>query len=123
MSSPRNLELATATAKDIGLPNIKVMKCDLASFASVREFCMKVIKEERKVDILVNNASAFSTKRVVTEDGQEMVFQVSQMFPPFSLVESFRVVKYFHDVAIRQQYFVITNLKSGLCCPSQFFMA
>ena len=98
MSSPRNLELATAAAKDIGLPNIKVMKCDLASFASVREFCMKVIKEERKVDILVNNASAFSTKRVVTEDGQEMVFQVSQMFPPFSLVESFMMLLFASNI-------------------------
>ena len=75
----RNPELARNAAKDIGLPNIKVMKCDLASFASVREFCKQVDKEEKKVDILVNNAAAFSTTRVITEDGQEMVFQVNHL--------------------------------------------
>merc|ERR1719428_2026743 len=35
----RNLE---AAADDIGLPNITVKKCDLASFASVREFCRQI---------------------------------------------------------------------------------
>ena len=55
------------------------MKCDLASFASVREFCKQVDKEEKKVDILVNNAAAFSTTRVITEDGEEMVFQVNHL--------------------------------------------
>lgn len=75
----RNLDLARAAARTIGLPNVKVMKCDLASFASVREFCKQVDREERKVDILVNNAAAFSTERVITEDGQEMVFQVNHL--------------------------------------------
>ena len=75
----RNIELAQEAAKEIGLPNVKVIKCDLASFASVREFCKQVNKEEKKVDILINNAAAFSTERVLTEDGQEMVFQINYL--------------------------------------------
>ena len=65
--------------EDIGLPNIKVKKCDLASFASVREFCRQVCKEEKKIDILINNAGMFSTQRTLTDDGQETVFQVNHL--------------------------------------------
>ena len=75
----RNLERAKAAADDIGLPNIKVKKCDLASFASVREFCRQINREERKIDILINNAGMFSTERTLTEDGQETVFQVNHL--------------------------------------------
>ena len=75
----RNVKLAEEAANDIGLPNLKVKKCDLASFASVREFCRQVDREEKKVDILVNNAAAFNTKRELTGDGQEMVFQVNHL--------------------------------------------
>ena len=64
---------------DLELPNVRKIKCDLASFASVREFCRQVEKEERKVDILINNAAAFNTKRELTEDGQELVFQVNHL--------------------------------------------
>ena len=78
-SEDRNVKLAEAAAKEIGFPNVRVKECDLASFASVREFCRQVEKEERKVDILINNAAAFNTKRELTEDGQELVFQVNHL--------------------------------------------
>ena len=75
----RNLEAANAAAEDIGLPNINVKKCDLASFASIREFCRQIGKEEKKVDILINNAGMFAWKRTLTEDGQESQFQVNYL--------------------------------------------
>jgi len=75
----RSIERAQAAMEDIGLSNIKVKKCDLASFASVREFCRQVCKEEKKIDILINNAGMFSTQRTLTDDGQETVFQVNHL--------------------------------------------
>ena len=75
----RNLEAAEAAADEIGSANVSVKKCDLASFASVREFCRQIRREERKVDILINNAGMFASKRTLTEDGQEMVFQVNHL--------------------------------------------
>ena len=72
----RNVEDVKATAEDIDL---RVVKCDLASFTSVREFCRQVEEEEEKVDILINNAVTFSTERVLTEDGQDTVFQVNHL--------------------------------------------
>ena len=74
----RNVEDVKAAAEDIDLENIQVIKCDLASFTSVREFCRQV-EEEEKVDILINNAETFSTERVLTEDGQDTVFQVNHL--------------------------------------------
>ena len=68
-----------AEGVDLELPNVRKIKCDLASFASVREFCRLVDREEEKVDILINNATVFSTKRKLTEDGQELVFQVNHL--------------------------------------------
>ena len=74
-----NLEQAEAAAEDISDQNIRVIKCDLSSFASVRKFCRQVVEEEEKVDILINYAETFSTERVLTEDGQETVFQVTHL--------------------------------------------
>ena len=74
----RNVEDVKAAAEDIDLQDIRVIKCDLASFRSVREFCRQV-EEEEKVDILINNAETFSTERVLTEDGQDTVFQVNHL--------------------------------------------
>ena len=79
----RNIEKAEEAAKDIapGSINLKIKKCDLSSFASVREFCRQIVKEEKKVDILINNAGMVTYERQLTEDGQEMQFQVkSKMF-------------------------------------------
>ena len=66
-------------AEDISDQNIRVIKCDLSSFASVRKFCRQVVEEEEKVDILINYAESFSTERVLTEDGQETMFQVNHL--------------------------------------------
>lgn len=77
----RNLERGEEAAREIaaGSINVKVKKCDLASFASVREFCRQINKEERKVDILINNAGMVTMERQLTEDGQEMQFQSNHL--------------------------------------------
>lgn len=77
----RNIDKAEEAVKDIaaGSINLKIKKCDLSSFASVREFCRQIIKEERRVDILINNAGMVTYQRQLTEDGQEMQFQVNHL--------------------------------------------
>ena len=71
----RNVQKGEAAAKEIQGRSVRVRELDLASFASVREFCRQISREEKKVDILINNAGAFTTNRELTEDGQEMQFQ------------------------------------------------
>ena len=75
----RNVKKGEAAAKEIGGRAVRVIKCDLASFASVREFCRQVSREEKKVDILINNAGMVTMKRELTEDGQEMQFQSNHL--------------------------------------------
>jgi retinol dehydrogenase-14 len=54
-----------------------VMKLDLASLASVREFCLAVLAEEPHIDVLVNNAGVFQCPYSKTEDGLEMQMGVN----------------------------------------------
>lgn len=54
-------------------------KLDLASFKSVAEFASKIKKEEKAIDILINNAGVFTLDRTITEDGNELQFQVNHL--------------------------------------------
>jgi len=74
----RSVERGQEAAKEIG-GLVRVKKCDLASFASVRKFCEEVNREEKKVDILINNAGMVTMSRELTEDGQEMQFQSNHL--------------------------------------------
>jgi len=73
----RNLKKAEAARNDIlaalGLPasQISVMELDLASFASVRQFCKELAAKTPKLDILVNNAGMAFDSKTITIDGQE----------------------------------------------------
>lgn len=52
--------------------NVKVMHLDLASFKSVRKFAKTFLKEEEKLNILINNECVMGIERTLTEDGLEM---------------------------------------------------
>ena len=75
----RNVRKGEAAAKEIGGRALRVKECDLASFTSVREFCRQINREEKKIDILINNAGMFTMKKELTEDGQEMQFQCNHL--------------------------------------------
>lgn len=61
-----------------GNPNIKYMHLDLASFASVRKFAATLKNDEKRLDILINNAGCggFDTK---SEDGIYKVLQINYL--------------------------------------------
>jgi NAD(P)-dependent dehydrogenase (short-subunit alcohol dehydrogenase family) len=64
-----------------GSTDVDVMDLDLASFASVREFAAQYSAAHASLDVLVNNAGLMLTQRRVSEDGNEMVFQVNHLGP------------------------------------------
>ncbi|PIO74416.1 hypothetical protein TELCIR_03580 [Teladorsagia circumcincta] len=52
------------------------LRCDMADFSSVRECAAELLKEENKIDILINNAGVmFYPKYEKTVDGHEMTWQ------------------------------------------------
>nr|XP_021483452.1 retinol dehydrogenase 13 [Meriones unguiculatus] len=77
------MEKCEVAAKDIRgetlNPRVRAQHLDLASLKSIREFARKIIKEEERVDILVNNAAVMRCPQWTTEDGFEMQFGVNYL--------------------------------------------
>ena len=58
-----------------------LMTADLSSQASVRSLAERFGAEYPKLDLLVNNAATFVSKRVVTPDGFELMFATNYLGP------------------------------------------
>ncbi|XP_070577856.1 retinol dehydrogenase 14-like [Ptychodera flava] len=52
---------------------------DLASFQSIHKFSEDILKEEQRLDVLINNAGIFQCPFMKTEDGYEMQFGVNHL--------------------------------------------
>jgi len=59
--------------------DIQVMKLDLASLESIADFCDEFLKENNRLDILMNNAGIMTTPYGLTEDGFEQQFGVNHL--------------------------------------------
>ncbi|XP_067879773.1 retinol dehydrogenase 14a [Heterodontus francisci] len=62
-----------------GSGELLVRRLDLASLSSVRSFCQRIIEEEPRLDVLINNAGIFQCPYMKTEDGFEMQFGVNHL--------------------------------------------
>ena len=79
----RNVERGEQAERDIRSlsknKNVHFKLIDLASFASIKEFCSQVLAEESRIDILVNNAGIMCCPYWKTEDDFEMQFGVNHL--------------------------------------------
>lgn len=79
----RDKEKCEAAAKDIRGEtlnhHVTAHHLDLASLKSVREFAARIVEEEERVDILINNAAVMRCPHWTTEDGFEMQFGVNHL--------------------------------------------
>src|SRR5205823_7180227 len=64
-----------------GSVDVDVLSCDLASQASVRALADQVLERYPGLDVLVNNAGAVNSSRVVTTDGIELTWAVNHLAP------------------------------------------
>ncbi len=89
----RNPELAAQVRGSIiaGLPGaaVDIVRCDLGSFASVRDAAAQVLRETDGIDVLVNNAGIVSARHRMSVDGYELVFATNHL-GPFLLTELLR---------------------------------
>jgi retinol dehydrogenase-13 len=78
----RNLEKAMRVQNDLeqeyGIP-VNVLQADFSSFADVRKAAALILAAYPRIDVLINNAGLHNTKRVLTEDGIEIVFCVNHL--------------------------------------------
>lgn len=79
----RNYGKCEAARKEIikisGNMNVFNRSLDLSSLQSVREFAENFLKEETRLDILINNAGIMATPRKLTLDGYEQQFAVNHL--------------------------------------------
>ncbi|KAL7876857.1 hypothetical protein SRHO_G00035000 [Serrasalmus rhombeus] len=80
--SPERAEQAAQEIRQEAGPEqgeLLVKLLDLASLKSVRSFCEEIIKEEPRLDVLINNAGVYQCPYTKTEDGFEMQFGVNHL--------------------------------------------
>ena len=79
----RDASKAEAARADIAAttenPRVTAMTLDLASKDNIRAFVAKFEKEHDRLDILVDNAGLWPTKRSTTKDGFETTFGVNHL--------------------------------------------
>ncbi|XP_018609723.1 retinol dehydrogenase 12 isoform X2 [Scleropages formosus] len=79
----RDAEKAEAAKKEItedsGNQNVVVMKLDLSDTKSIRDFAELINKEEKQINILINNAGIMMCPYSKTADGFEMQFGVNHL--------------------------------------------
>ncbi|XP_030626985.1 retinol dehydrogenase 14b [Chanos chanos] len=56
-----------------------IKQLDLASLKSVHSFCEEIIREEPKIDVLINNAGLYQCPYTKTEEGFEMQLGVNHL--------------------------------------------
>jgi NAD(P)-dependent dehydrogenase (short-subunit alcohol dehydrogenase family) len=52
---------------------------DFSRLAEVRKVGRELLESEMDIDVLIHNAGIYSTKKIITEDGNELVFQVDYL--------------------------------------------
>jgi len=63
--------------------NIHMLKCDLASFESIRNCCKEFKSKYDKLHVLTNNAGVWDFKRRESKDGIENIFATNYLAPFF----------------------------------------
>jgi len=81
----RDLRAATAVRDEIirhtPRASVQLIRCDLASLASVREAAAALRRDYPPIGLLVNNAGMVSTRRRTSVDGFELTFATNHLGP------------------------------------------
>lgn len=81
----RNIEKAKNVKKEIlksnGNSTVEIMYCDLASLKDVKRFAHEFRSKYDQLDVLINNAGIWETKRKESVDGIELTFAVNHLAP------------------------------------------
>jgi NAD(P)-dependent dehydrogenase (short-subunit alcohol dehydrogenase family) len=88
----RNLEKSQIVQQEIkeasNNSKVDLMKLDVSSFASIREFCSAFMKRYERLDILIHNAAYFNhgSNYLLSPDHLELTF-ATNIFGPYLLTE------------------------------------
>jgi len=81
----RDREKGQAVLEEIrkitGNDSLEFFEADFSSQRQVRRLAADVVEHQDQLDVLINNAGTFSSKRQMTEDGLETTFAVDHLAP------------------------------------------
>jgi NAD(P)-dependent dehydrogenase (short-subunit alcohol dehydrogenase family) len=87
---PAKTDVARATVEaDAPHADVASYLADLSSLADVRRLVDEVLEREPRLDVLVHNAGALLSERMLSADGHEMTF-ATMVLGPFALTEGLR---------------------------------
>ncbi|MCK4442932.1 MAG: SDR family oxidoreductase, partial [Thermoplasmata archaeon] len=79
----RSKERGEAAQRDIvnqsGNESVELMLADLSSMGDVRELAEEFRKKHDRLDVLINNATLWPTKKMMTKEGLEMQFATNHL--------------------------------------------
>ena len=87
--------------------NIHMLKCDLASFESIRNCCKEFKSKYDKLHVLINNAGVWDFKRRESKDGIENIFATNYLAP-------FLITYLLIDILKKGSSSRIINVTSGM---------
>ncbi len=87
--------------------NIHMLKCDLASFESIRNCCKEFKSKYDKLHVLINNAGVWDFKRRESKDGIENIFATNYLAP-------FLITNLLIDILKKGSSSRIINVTSGM---------
>lgn len=90
-----------------GNENIDILKCDLASFKSIKNCCKEFKSKYDKLHVLINNAGVWDFKRRTSKDGIENIFATNFLAP-------FLMTHLLLDVLKKSSPSRIINVTSGM---------
>jgi NAD(P)-dependent dehydrogenase (short-subunit alcohol dehydrogenase family) len=96
-------ELIAATNNE----NIDMLKCDLASFESIKNCCKEFKSKYDSLHVLINNAAVWDFKRKTSKDGIENIFATNYLAP-------FLMTNLLLDVLKKSNPSRIINVTSGM---------
>ena len=67
--------------KESGNKKIEMMQVDLASLSSIREFATQFSKRYQQLNVLINNAGVYCSKRGETQEGFEQTMGINYLGP------------------------------------------
>jgi NAD(P)-dependent dehydrogenase (short-subunit alcohol dehydrogenase family) len=66
---------------------------DFESLHAVNEMANEVLKDNQRLDVLINNAGGFYKRRQLTKDGYEMTFSVNHLAPALLTMQLLDLLK------------------------------
>ena len=80
-SAERGERTRAAIVAATGNEDVRTGLCDLSDLSSVREYATAFLRDEPRLDVLVNNAGLLPAERTLSPDGFELAFATNVLAP------------------------------------------